>query len=282
MSDIVYKNFVFSTPFLRGYTELKIPIISADGTPAWPEMFPLQRIDELRNAVGARYFSAQMMLEFIAPDRARLDPDALKLYDSDFNAHTARIDDSNITSATVYWDPSTGRKKSDGSVCVLIYRDDKNKNIFIHDVLYLIVSDDELHPLAQQCEMVLDFIVRHGLRKVCIETNGIGNALPEIMRNVADARNLSISIQKITNRQNKETRILDAIEPVLSSGRLHAHRRVQSTPLIAEMLGWTPSGGTTHDDGLDAVAGAICAVPIPIRPLGSIQHTFSANTDFKI
>lgn len=267
---------------MRDFKELKIPIISAEGTPAWPEMFPLERIDELRNSVGARYFSAQMMLQFIAPDRARLDPDALKLYDADFNVHTARIGDTNITSATVYWDPSTGRKKSDGSVCVLIYRDDKNKNIFIHDVLYLIVSDEELHPLAKQCEMVLDFLLQHGLRRICIETNGIGNALPEIMRNAAETRNLSISIQKITNHKNKETRILDAIEPILSSGRLHAHRRVQSTPLIAEMLGWTPAGGTTHDDGLDAVAGAICALPIPIRPLGSLPHTFSANTDFKI
>lgn len=267
---------------MRDFKELKIPIISAEGTPAWPEMFPLERIDELRNSVGARYFSAQMMLQFIAPDRARLDPDALKLYDTNFNPNTARIGDTNITSATVYWDPSTGRKKSDGSVCVLIYRDDKNKNIFIHDVLYLIVSDEELHPLAKQCEMVLDFLLQHGLRRICIETNGIGNALPEIMRNAAETRNLSISIQKITNHKNKETRILDAIEPILSSGRLHAHRRVQSTPLIAEMLGWTPAGGTTHDDGLDAVAGAICAVPIPIRPLGSLPHTFSANTDFKI
>lgn len=282
MSNIVYKNFTFSTPFLRGYRELKIPIVSADGTPAWPDLFPPQRIDDLRNSVGARYFSAQMMLEFIAPDRARLDPDALKLYDCDFDARNARIGENIITGASVYWDPSTGRKKSDGSVCVLIYRDDKNKTIFVHDVLYLIVSDDELHPLARQCEMVLDFLMHHGLRRIYIETNGIGNALPEIMRTIANKRNVTISIQKITNHKNKETRILDAIEPVLSSGRMFAHRRVQSTPLIAEMLGWTPIGGVGHDDGLDATAGAMCTVPIPIYPIGRRRATFSANTDFKI
>ena len=282
MSNIVYKNFAFSTPFLRGYRELKIPIISAEGTPTWPELFPLERIDELRDAVGARYFSAQMMLEFIAPDRARLDPDALKLYDSEFDARNAKIGDHIITGASIYWDPSTGRKKSDGSVCVLIYRDDKNKNIFIHDVLYLVISDEELHPLAHQCEMILDFIISHGLRRIYIETNGIGNALPEIMRSVASARNITVNIQKVTNNKNKETRILDAIEPILSSGRLHAHRRVQSTPLIAEMLGWTPMGGSTHDDGLDATAGAICTTPIPIRPLGHGPSTFTANTNFKI
>ena len=223
-----------------------------------------------------------MMLDFIAPDRARLDPDALKLYETDFDSKSAKIGEFSITGASVYWDPSSGRKKSDGSVCVLIYRDDKNRHIFIHDVLYLVVPDEELHPLARQCDIVLDFIIRHGFRRICIETNGIGNALPEIMRTVASARNLTINIQNVTNNKNKENRILDAIEPVLSSGRLHAHRRVQSTPLIAEMLGWTPTSHSIHDDGLDAVAGAISCTAMPIHPTGRKIQTFSANTDFKI
>ena len=279
---MVYKNLRFSTPFLRGFRELKIPAISADGVPAWPEMFSVARLDEMRLATGTRYFSAQMMLEFIAPDRARLDPDALNLYESDFDARTARIGEFEITGATVYWDPSTGRKKSDGSVCVLVYRDDKTRKIFIHDAMYLVVPDEELHPLATQCETVLEFMLQHTIRRIYIETNGIGNALPEIMRNVATQHNITINIQKITNHQNKETRILDAIEPVLASGRLYAHRRIQSTPLVAEMLGWAPMGCVGHDDGLDAVAGAICATPIPIRPIGRNIPIFSANTKFKI
>ena len=279
---MVYKNFSFSTPFLRGYRELKIPVISGDGTPAWPEMFPVSRIDEMRHAVGARYLSAQMMPEFVAPERARLDPDALHLYDDAFDMRTARIGEYLVTGAVAYWDPSTGRQKSDASVCVLVYRDDNNRHLFIHDAVYLTVSDSELHPLARQCEMVLEFLLRHGLHRVCIETNGIGNALPEIMRDVARRQNVSVNIQNIANHTKKETRILDAIEPVLTTGRLHAHRRIQSTPLIAEMLGWSPLGGVGHDDGLDAVAGAICAAPVPVRPLGQIIRPFTANTEFKI
>ena len=279
---MVSKNFSFSTPFLRGYRELKIPVISGDGTPVWPELFPISRIDEMRRAVGARYFSAQMMLEFVAPERARLDPDALHLYDDAFDVRTARIGEYLVTGAVAYWDPSTGRQKSDASVCVLVYRDDNNRHLFIHDAVYLTVSDSELHPLARQCEMVLEFLLRHGLHRVCIETNGIGSALPEIMRDVARRQNISVNIQNITNHTKKETRILDAIEPVLTTGRLHAHRRIQSTPLIAEMLGWSPLGGVGHDDGLDAVAGAICAAPVPVRPLGQVIRPFTANTEFKI
>ncbi len=282
MSDIVYKNFLFSTPFLSGYRKLKIPIVDADGKPAWPELFPIERIEEVRKTVGDRYFSAQMMLTFVAPDRARLDPDSLHLYDADFDGRSAKIGDFLITGVTAYWDPSSGRKKSDGSVCVLMYRDDKNKLFFVHDVQYLLVPDEETHPLARQCQMVLDFLSKHSLHRIYIETNGLGNALPEIMRTVVKQRGVSIQINKVFNHEKKETRILENIEPVLTTGRLYVHRRVQSTPLLSEMLGWSPIGNIGHDDGLDAVAGAISALPAPIRPFGQIMQPFKAKTDFKL
>ncbi len=282
MSNIVYKNFAFSTPFLNGYRELRIPIIDSAGNPAWPELFPIERIEDLRQTVGDRYFSAQMMLQFVPPDRARLDPDSLHLYDDDFDIRNAKIGNALITGVTAYWDPSSGRKKSDGSVCVLIYRDDKNKHFFIHDVKYLLVSDEENHPLAHQCQMVSDFLSKHALHKIYIETNGMGNALPEIMRTVTQQRGIKVQVQKILNHSKKESRILDTIEPILTTGRLHAHRRVQFTPLLSEMLGWSPVGSTGHDDGLDAVAGAICAAPLPVRPLGQRLRPFTANTDFKL
>lgn len=281
MSDIVYKNFAFSTPFLRGYRTLKIPIMDDAGTPAWPELFPTEKIDEMRETVGPRHFSAQMMLEYIAPERVRLDPGALILYDADFDAAHARLGEWEITGACAYWDPSSGRRKSDGSVCVMIYRDDKNRRVFIHDVVYLCVSDDDMHPLARQCDMTLDFLRRNGMRRICLETNGLGGGLPEIMRDVASRRGANIYVQKITNTRPKQDRILDAIEPMLSSGRLYAHRRIATTPLFAEMMGWSPIGGG-HDDGLDAVAGAILSAPVSIRPATGMGRTFSANTDFKV
>ena len=159
---------------------------------------------------------------------------------------------------------------------------DKNKHFFIHDIKYLLVSDEDNYPLARQCEMVLDFLLKHSLYKIYIETNGMGNALPEIMRTLTQQRGIKIQVQKILNNKNKENRILDAIEPILTTGRLHAHRSVQFTPLLSEMLGWTPLGSSGHDDGIDAVAGAICALPSPVRPLGQGFRPFTANTEFKL
>ncbi len=253
-----------------------------DGNPAWPEMFPPEKIQELQTIVGPRHFSAQMMLEYVAEDRICLDPGALHFYDDDFDNRTCMLFEHLITGASIYWDPSSGRGSSDGSVCVLIYRDDKNKIAFVHDILYMTVSDEDVHPLATQCEKVLMFMRKHHMTRIGLEINGIGNALPEILRRVADANETTISIIQISNHTKKETRILNAIEPMLTTGRLFVRNTITQSMLLSEMLAWSPNGSKEHDDGLDAVAGALSMIPTPIRPLANRVGLIKANTEFKI
>lgn len=236
----------------------------------------------MQETVGPRHFSAQMMLEFMSPERARLDPGGLHFYDDEFDVRTAKLGQDIMSGYVLYWDPSTGRSKRDGSACVLIYRDDKTKRIFIHDILYLTVSDSEQFPLSRQCDMVIDFMSGRGINRITIETNGIGIGVPEIMHDCATRRGVNIYVNRISHTKSKSDRILAAIEPVLSTGRLYAHTRIQKTPLLSEMIGWSPVGYMGHDDGLDAVAGAIAQLPNIIRPLGHTIKTFTANTNFKI
>lgn len=282
MSDIVYEKNVFSTPFLSGYLELKIPIVDSDGNPAWPSVFPTEKIEKMRQIVGERHFSSQMMLKFIAPDKIRLDPGRIQFYDDEYDARTSRIGEHFISGACIYWDPSSGHRGGDNSVCAIIYRDDNNRCVFIHDIMYIVVPENTDYPLAYQCDSVLNFVRRHKMRVLVVETNGIGNALPEIMRTTIERAGYSIHVRPITNSHRKEDRILDAIEPLLSTGRLYAHRRITQTPFISETLAWSPMGGAEHDDGLDAVSGAITGTPIALHPIGASLNRYTANTDFKI
>jgi len=267
---------------LRGYKHLKIPIIDSAGNPTWPELFPLEKIHELEMIVGPRHFSAQMMLEYVATERAHLDPGAINFYCEDFDSRFARIGEHEISGVSLYWDPSSGRAKSDGSVCALVYRDDKNSTVFVHDMLYTRVLDDELYPLANQCENVLAFMGKYGLNRIGIEINGIGNALPEIIRNTAIKKHMPINIVQIANHTKKEIRILNAIEPVLTTGRLYMHEKVKQTMLLSEMLAWTPMGSNEHDDGLDALAGALAMNPCPIRAINQRNQIIHANTNFNL
>ena len=282
MSIRVNENFDNSTPFLHGYKKLKIPIIDCTGKPAWPEVFPIDKIQELENTVGARHFSSQMMLEYVPTERVHLDPGAINFYCDTFDVRLARIGTHEISGVSFYWDPSSGRTKSDGSVCALIYRDDKNRIAFVHDILYMNVSDDDLYPLQNQCETVIDFMHKYNLNKIAVETNGIGNALPEIIRVTALQKHNNINITPISNHTKKETRILNAIEPLLTTNRLYMHERIKQTMLLSEMLAWSPMGSHEHDDGLDAIAGALTITPTSLRPTIYNQKLIHANTDFQI
>lgn len=282
MSNIVYEKNVFSTPFLSGYDELKIPIIDPNGNPAWPEIFPIEKIEKIRNTVGDRHFFAQMMLDYVPVEKIRFDPGKIKFYDQDFDIHSCKISEHQITGMAIYWDPSSGRKNADNSVCVLIYRDDKNKLIFIHDILYMVVPETVEYPLAYQCNLAIDFVRRHHGHIISVETNGIGGAFPEIMRVNNSNSGYNVQILPVNNARRKEDRILESIEPLLSTGRLYAHRRITQTPIITEMLAWTPSGSCEHDDGLDAVAGAIMAQSNSVRPISLGFQRYTANTNFKI
>jgi len=281
-------------PFLRGYRVLRLPIVDGRGESAWPEIFPMEKIDRLRQTVGPRHFSAQMMLSYIAEEKSRLDPDAIKFYTGEFDLRKAQIDVGahtcapgrecaplQITGYAVYWDPSSARRGADSSVIAMVLRDDKTRAAFIHDIKYLAVDGDDLHPFATQCESVLDFMARHGLRNIAVEVNGIGNALPEILRRQSLSRGQPLVIQKIINSARKETRILDAIEPLLGTGRLYIHERIQRTPLVDEMADWSPAATVNRDDGLDAIAGALRMNPIPIRARGAVRM-MTAKTEFPL
>lgn len=265
--------------FLRGYKRLTIPIIDSNGLSAWPELFPVERIDEMRQTVGPRHFQSQMMLDSESVERARLDAHAIRFYDDEFDVRAARLGETPLTGMAFYWDPSTARKKTDASVCVLMLRDDRARRAYIHECIYLTAADDDPHPLSTQCNAVLDFMNKYELKNIAVEVNGLGNAMPEIIRREAAARGQTINVQRVVNRENKEKRILDAIEPLIGTGRLFAHRRVQETGLMDEMDDWTPNGWT-RDDGLDAIAGALRMTPIPLRPRQCIMRSIGAKIDF--
>ena len=259
-----------------------MPILNSDGASAWPEVFSIDKISNLRQTVGEHHFMAQMMLEFRPLENVRLDPGKIQFYDWNFNFHTGRLGDWCVTGAAMYWDPSLGHKNTDASVCAFIFRDDKSHNIFLHDIMYMVVPRDHPQPLTYQCDLVLEFLNKYKMRRLAVEVNGLGHALPEILNDKITHMGGGIVVQRVNNHTKKEDRIMNALEPLLGAGRLFAHQKIQQTPLLSEMIGWSPIGGIGHDDGLDALSGAINAVPVPIRPMGTTIRTFHANTNFKI
>jgi len=280
------------TAFLDGFDRLEKPIYGPDGNSAWPDRFPVAAIERIRRRSGANKFASQMMLIPRSLEDGRLDADRLLPYDRELSLPRTgqpghRLGDIRLRSLRVWWDPAVGlrdkrrRKAGDGSVAVLLGEDGEGR-FFIHRALYLTVpAGSEETAGRAQCEELARLLKDMAVAQVHVETNGIGAFLPETLRVVLAAQGLGTQVLPVKSSLAKVDRILGHVDAPLHDGRLYAHDSVIAGPLLREMREWRP-GGKGHDDGLDALAGAISACP-PQRPPDAVRlRIMRVDGDFAV
>lgn len=185
-----------------------------------------------------------------------------------------------LVSASAFWDPAFGSATGDHSVFAVVYSD-ADGNFYLHHVEYIqieqagVVSEHphvlSEHPRAggdlqadeatAQCRIVAEIARTHLLPGLTLEINGIGRFLPKILRNELARARVPCHVQEISQSRPKDLRILEAFDAILAARRLYVHASVLKTPFMTEMREWRPGSAKGHDDGLDAVAGALAQSP---------------------
>ncbi len=278
--DTIYDTT--SQGFLKGFPTLRLPILDAQGNSAWPERFPLSKIEAVRKRAGPLKFLSQMLLKPVNLKQGRLNASGLVFYDDELDYRQINqtaslfIKDTQMVSASAWWDPAFGSQSGDNSVLTCVFFD-ANGRAFVHDVAYLKVENKGKAAQAQ-CAQVADFIERYHLPQVHIETNGIGKFLPELLKKTLQERRLVCAVLPEHSRIPKAVRIVEAMDARLANGSLYFHQRIRSTPLMEEITTWTADNSKTHDDGLDALAG--CLLCQPIRLTRHIKG-FAAPPDWR-
>lgn len=262
-------------PFLEGFRRLTLPLLPKAGGSAWPERFPPEHIERIRRRSGVSKFESQMLLRPMPTTAMRLNPEDLRRYDGDLECHTAQgetvlmLNGVRLVSASAWWDPALlrtdadGRGTGDDSVVAAVFSD-AGGALYLHRVLYLSLDPDDPGDEAhQQCRQVARFLRDLHLPGVRVESNGLGNFLPGLLRNELKRLRIGAAVKEEASRTSKASRIAEAFEARLAAGRIHAHAGVWGTPFVREMREWRPGGRQRgHDDALDAVAGCILSEPM--------------------
>lgn len=281
--------------FLNGFRRCVVPVVNPDGVSAWPERFPAEQVEAMRRRVGPSVFASQMLLQPQRPEAARLDPATMQRYDDEVDLVERNrqpqlsIGGVRMVAASAWWDPAYGgHKKGDGSTIAAVFVDGEGR-YWLHRILYLKVDPtSSVDPATQQCRQVAKLLAELHLPSVALESNGIGGFLPGILRRELSRQGVGASVVSASSRTNKGQRILAALEAPLAADMVRAHGSVWRTPLIGEMREWHPAS-RGHDDGLDAVAGAIGATPVRL-PLATRRggkdwrrpQAVKAATDFSV
>lgn len=282
--------------FLAGFKRYEQAVLDCQNKTVWPEIFSDERIQRLKQQSGPNKFASQMMLQPTNILDSRLDPQLLNFYQDDLNAREAQnhihlsLCEQKIISCNAWWDPAFGSEKGDNSVFAIIYTDEDGF-YYLHHIEYIkIPKGADKDEASLQCEIVANLAKEFFVPSVTIETNGIGNFLPSILRREMANINLACSVLGKANKKNKNDRILESFDVVLAARMLNVHKNVKSTPFITEMSEWQPALKSNRDDGLDAVAGALSCEPVRIKRSNITTNRkwfggnkiFRADTDFKI
>ena len=280
--------------FLQDFQRLELPILDTKGQSAWIERYSEEDIARIKRSAGPNKFASQMMLRPANIAEGRLNPKLLKIYNEALDytkeLQTLFIGQKKLISASAFWDPAFGSAKGDHSVMAVIFAD-ADGNYYLHHIAYIRTSENtEQDEASQQCQIIADIARAHVLPSMSVEINGIGKFLPNILRNTLAKARVPCRVHEIAQSRSKDMRILEAFDAVLAAGRLHVHESVLQTPFMTEMQEWRPGASKGHDDGLDAVAGALAQQPDRLpRIYGRGAHSWmrhgkahKADTDFKI
>ena len=276
-------------PFLDGYARLKLPILDAEGNSAWPERYSIEAIERMRSGAGHHKFASQMLLQPVNIAEGRLNPALLQRYESGLDyireLNRMEIGGRKIVSCSAYWDPAFGG--GDGSVLAVLFADEEGA-LWLHKIAYLKSAGAE-DEATGQCRQVVEIARALYIPSVTVEINGIGKFLPQILRRELGKARVPCAVLERSNSRPKDARILEAFETVMAARLLHVHADVLKTPFATEMQEWRPGATRGHDDGLDAVAGALSLQPVRLKQSGFSGRqswhgadTHRARTDFEV
>lgn len=281
------KNTIYDVTqggFLQSFERLAIPILLADGSSAWPERFPLCKIESVRQRAGPLKFQSQMMLRPVELSESRLDAERLRFfadmldYRQSNNAAVLRLAGEKMVAASAWWDPSFGRsEKTDRSVFACTFFDDIG-NAYVYDIAYLQVAN-EANAAEEQCEQIAKLAEAYHLPSLAIETNGIGKFLPELLKRVLCKRAVRCAVLGVHSTKPKAERIIEALDARVANGSVLFHERIRHTPFMEEIQNWRPDLKNMHDDGLDAVAGSLLNAPVRFGAM--ISRTSFASPDWR-
>lgn len=237
-------------------------VIDVNAGNAWPERFDRAEIQFKRSECRTQNeWDSQYLLIARPLHDIRLDPGRIKLYSDEVEFRsangelTAWLRGQPLAGVRTYWDVSLGKIRGDVSAFSIVFGDEKG-NLYWHRTSGL--GGD----LDAQCQQIKTFVTSFRLPRVSVETNGIGAFVPAMLKKHLAGTGCGVK-EKVATK-NKQTLILEAIEPPMSAGMLYAHNSVAETGAFGEMRDWVPEPNI-QDDYINSLAGAILESPVRLR-----------------
>jgi len=243
---------------------------------AWPERFSREELIKRRtrtrtiNEWDSQYQLHSKPVSEVRIDPARIIPYAVEPVIRHANkTATMWLGNVRIVGMAMRWDPSGAKLHSDVSAVALVLQDEHGRR-YMHTVAALTGEVAEFSAngnriLGGQVWQICDIVEKYHVPRITIETNGVGVFAPAVMKAALKQRKLICGVGEEPSVTNKNKRILEAFEPVISAGMLWAHVDVLQGPIWDQMKDFNPGTQNQDDDYIDVSAAAIADIPERIK-----------------
>ncbi|MEO0482507.1 MAG: phage terminase large subunit [Planctomycetota bacterium] len=216
----------------------------------WPQVDPLDRLQEMRLTEGRASFDSEKQNEPLDPNQCLFKPSEMAYWCDEHVTEEHLLkhlgENARIVGA---WDPSMGAdpRRGDYSAIVLIARNMKAKTD------YVLAADIARRSPTQSIARILEYAKRYQIHTFMIEENGFQKELSNALQKAAQEDSVHLRVNGVKSTANKRARI-ELLEPAITQQRLRFCRRHN---LLLEQLRQFPLGA--HDDGPDALHMAVSA-----------------------
>lgn len=255
----------------------KAEVVDCYGPALWPERFTRKEMAKRRRECRTlNEWDSQYQLHAKPVTQVRLDPERMVAYDCEpeirraNNSASMWLGGAQIVGMACRWDPSSGKVDSDVSALAIVLQDGHGRRYWHRSVSLegdVATFDENGKTITGgQVMQICDLVERYAIPKVTIETNGIGGFAPAVLKAALKQRRLICGVSAEHTTGTKNTRILQAFEPLLlSSGMLWAHVSVLDGDAYEQMLQFNPIKNSNDDDHIDAAALAFNDQPERIQ-----------------
>lgn len=284
--------------YLLNGTTLEFPaggpgtLIDCYAGASWPKRFT--RAELLNRRMETRTINewdSQYQLHSKPITETRLDPARIIPYavepDIRYANKTATmwLGKLRVAGMAARWDPASGKLNSDVSAFGIVLQDDYGRR-YLHRVAQLLgdvaeFSDDGKRILGGQVFQICDLVEKYSIPRIVVETNGIGQFAPAVLKAALKQRRLQCGVAEEPSVANKNKRILEAYEDVISSQMLWAHTDVLAGPFWDQMKDWNPDVKDQPDDYIDVGAAAITDTPERIKVTVRESNTPQSRPDWR-
>lgn len=256
------------------FPEPPVSVIDIYANCTWPERFTRSDLEKRRKKTRTlNAWDSQYQLQSKPVTESRLDPTRMTEYNIEPEIRYSNgitglyLGTVQIVSAGAHWDPSGGKLNSDDSVFSVTFFDGVGRRYW-HRAIGLegdiaIYADDAKTIIDGQVHQICEAVKKFHLRRITVETNGIGGFAPAILRAALKQRKIvGVAVKEIHTTENKNKVILETFEPLLSvKDQLWAHTSILDGPSFDQMREWNAAKQNQDDDYLDAGAGSMREQP---------------------